>query len=326
MNKILRGNIYFLIIILISVFGSFITVPIINTLGVTNMGFTLMLNHIMLFLVPALIYMLVTKSNFKKTFRLNKLSLKNIGFIILLAILVQPIMSLCSLVSAYFFPNNVAEFVGQISDMPYWQMLLIMAVTPAITEEVTLRGVILSNYDQVSPIKASIITGILFGIFHMSPQQFLYAALLGILMAYLVRITNSIFASVLIHFLINGWSVTLQKIMTKVTEMLNMEDAVKQASEATLTLQDVLVTGTMFAVFSIASGTLIFLILRHMTEKQAVIIKEQSIAIEESENYGVSVREEKKYKDSIINYIPIFVSLIIYFGYVALDLFIRSKA
>lgn len=324
MNKVLRGNIYFLIIILISVFGGIITVPIIKALGITNIGYTLMLNHVMLFLVPALIYMLITRSNFKKTFRLNKLSLKNVGFIILLAILVQPIMSLCSLISAYFFPNNVAEFVGQISDMTYWQMLLIMAVTPAITEEVTIRGVILSNYDEVSPIKAAVITGILFGIFHMSPQQFLYATLLGILMAYLVRITNSIFSSVLIHFLINGWSVTLQKLMTKLTEILNMEEAVKQASETTITLQDLLITGTMFAVFSVAAGTLIFLILRHMTEKQSAINMAQPI--QEVSNMEGTVRgNDRKFKDSIVNYIPIFVSLIIYVGYVALDLFLRSK-
>lgn len=320
MNKVLRGNIYFLIIILISIFGGIITVPITNALGISNIGYRLMINHFILFLVPALIYMLVTKSNLKKTFRLNKLSLKNIGFIILITILVQPIISLCALISSYFFHNNVAEFVDKIGNIPYWQMLLIMAVTPAITEEVTLRGVILSNYDEVSPIKASVITGILFGIFHMSPNQFLYATVLGILMAYLVRITNSIISSVLMHFLINGWSVTLQKLMSKLTEMLNMEEAVKQASEATITLKDLLVTGTMLGVFSVAAATLIFIILKHMTEKQREINMKQSI----QDLGGIEV-DNRKFKDSILNYVPIFISLIIYFGYVALELYLRSK-
>lgn len=313
MNKVLRGNLYFLMIIIISIFGGIITVPIIKALGITNPGFMLMTNHFLLFVVPALIYLLVTRSNVRKTLRLNKLSWKNVGFIILLAILVQPIMSLCSLVSSYFFPNNVAEFVSQIQDMPYWQMLLIMAVTPAISEELTIRGVILSNYDEVSPIKASIITGIIFGIFHMSPQQLLYASILGMLMAYLVRITNSIFSSVLIHFLINGWSVTMQKILTKLTSILDMDEAVAEASSTTLTLNDVIMTSIPLAIFSIGAGVLIWLILKTMLETS-----KREMIMQESENQIISADGTVAWrtKDSIVNYIPLFAAVFIYIIYV----------
>lgn len=319
MNKVLRGNIYFLIIILVALVGPYITSPIARVIGINNIGFMLMFNHFTLFIVPAIIYMIVTKSNFKKTFRLNKLSWSNIGFTILLAILAQPIMNLCALVSSYFFPNNVAEFVGQINYMPYWQMLLIMAVTPAITEEVTMRGVILSNYDEVSPIKAAIITGILFGIFHMSPQQFLYATLLGILMAYLVRITNSIFSAVLLHFLINGWTVTLQKLITKISETFNLENAVDQAADTTLQLGDLISMAALLIPFAIGAGALIWCILRHMNNKQKSIIASQTVL-------GVSEDSANKtqFKDSIVNYIPIFISLVLYFGFVALDMYVRS--
>ena len=85
---------------------------------------------------------------------------------------------------------------------------------PAITEEITIRGIVLSGYDNKNIYVACIASGLLFGIMHLDPQQFLYATVLGFILALVVRITNSIFASAIIHFIINGTSITMQKIVS----------------------------------------------------------------------------------------------------------------
>ena len=44
------------------------------------------------------------------------------------------------------------------------------------------------------------VTGLLFGIMHLDAQQFLYATILGFVLALVVRITNTIFASAINSF------------------------------------------------------------------------------------------------------------------------------
>ncbi|MGL4774320.1 MAG: lysostaphin resistance A-like protein, partial [Clostridium sp.] len=216
MKKVFRANLYFFIIIILEIFVPQIMVTIYRAIGMTDLRVALVVNHLVIFIVPAIIYVIVTKSNVKETFKLNKLYLKDIGMIFLLSIVARPAMSFFSLITSMFFDNNVAEVLDTISATPYAILLLIIAVLPSITEEVTLRGVILSGYDDKGMIKASIVTGLMFGIFHLDGQQFLYASVLGFVLALLVRITNSIFASALLHFLINGTSVTLQQILLKI--------------------------------------------------------------------------------------------------------------
>ena len=110
---------------------------------------------------------------------------------------------------------NVGEFVNNIISAPYILLLAVMALLPAISEEITLRGVILSGYNNKNRYVAAAITGLFFGILHLDPQQFLYTAALGFIFALVVRITGSIYSSMIMHFIINGTSVT----MLKVTEL-----------------------------------------------------------------------------------------------------------
>ena len=64
MNKVFKSNLYFLIIMLISIFvPSLILAPIYSVLGITNPLLILALNHITIFLIPAIIYTIITKSN-----------------------------------------------------------------------------------------------------------------------------------------------------------------------------------------------------------------------------------------------------------------------
>jgi sodium transport system permease protein len=88
--------------------------------------------------------------------------------------------------------------------------LLLIALTPAICEEVLFRGVILRGLaTRMAPSAAIVITGLLFGIFHLDVHRLLPTALLGILLSWLAFQSGSLVPSMVAHFLNNAILVTL---------------------------------------------------------------------------------------------------------------------
>jgi hypothetical protein len=101
-----------------------------------------------------------------------------------------------------------------------------MAITPAIVEEVTFRGIILRNYQSQTVLAACLVNGLLFGIFHGNINQFLYAFLLGAVFCYIVHLTGSIIPAMLIHFIINASSITLVVIANIIDKYLVTSDQI----------------------------------------------------------------------------------------------------
>lgn len=100
-----------------------------------------------------------------------------------------------------------AEMIEQVlgADLALWYVLLVVAVTPAICEEVMFRGYLQRQVERSLGVVASIVlVGLLFGAFHLRPTQFLPLATLGVYLGFSVWVTGSLWTGVLIHFLNNG--------------------------------------------------------------------------------------------------------------------------
>ena len=261
MKKVREVNIYFFIILLLQLFLP--VYMIFQWLNITDIRWILFINHIIIFIVPAIIYLLLTKQSPKKALRLNKLYFKDIILIIGLAFVCQPIMTFFSLISQFFFENEIGNFVGEIVNTPYWILLLLVAVLPAITEEITIRGVVLSGYDNKNIYVACAASGLLFGIMHLDPQQFLYATVLGFILALVVRITNSIFASALIHFIINGTSITMQKIVS----LLPMES--NDTSLQALSISEKISYSITYAIIALVFSAFAYLIIKKLKDNNS---------------------------------------------------------
>ncbi len=90
-----------------------------------------------------------------------------------------------------------------------WHLLVIAAV-PALCEEVFFRGFVQRNMERGLGIAAGIvITGVIFGFFHLRFSQAVPLALIGIYLAYLAWQTGSVWIPVVIHFVNNGAMVFL---------------------------------------------------------------------------------------------------------------------
>lgn len=309
MKKVFKANIYFLIILLIEVLGPYALRPIYLTIGLSDTRLILLFNHLILFLIPAIIYLIVTKSYFKDTLRLNKLHWKDTLLIILLGFIVQPVMTFFSLIATFFFNNEVGSFISEITSTPYILLLGLVALLPSITEEITIRGIVLSGYNNKNKYVAALVTGLFFGILHLDPQQFLYATVLGFIFALVVRITNSIYASMIIHFIVNGTSVTLAKISKIISDSLPI------ATEATeLTLRNIsfgekmlllLVYGFIAIIFSIFIFLIIYA-LEKLNEKRKI-------------GDGKILKEEEYIKEKVID-IPFILIIIVYIVIMAITM------
>ena len=167
----------------------------------------MLLAQLLSFLPPIIFYFLYTKKDIRKTLRLNPLGWKNILLIISFGVSIQPVMSLLSYVMSLFFPNPVEQSVTGIHASGLLLSMLSVAVIPAFLEEVFSRGILLSGYRFLGKWKAAFFSALLFGLLHMNPQQLPYAFVVGFLFCFLVERTDSLYASILPHMVINGTTV-----------------------------------------------------------------------------------------------------------------------
>ncbi|MEM7356715.1 MAG: CPBP family glutamic-type intramembrane protease, partial [Acidobacteriota bacterium] len=112
--------------------------------------------------------------------------------------------------SAYLFPIPKSLLEGATesllpSGMPLWELLFLVAILPGICEEIAFRGVLLHALRRsFHPIALCLVTGLVFGLFHISLIRLLPTAALGVLLAAVTLLTGSIFPAMLWHALNNA--------------------------------------------------------------------------------------------------------------------------
>ena len=129
----------------------------------------------------------------------------------LLAVLLHPAMMQLGSVIRVLYPlhPSIESQLGQVEHVlasaPLWQLILLLALTPAICEELAFRGFILSGLRRMGhKWGAIVLCSVFFGLTHGLLQQSLAACIVGILIGYVVVKTGSLWPGVLYHFAHNG--------------------------------------------------------------------------------------------------------------------------
>lgn len=284
MKPIFRGNSFVLILVALQFIGSLI---LSNTIGAKmTTGQLLVFSQVAFLLLPTVIYFILTKKPVKETLKLNKLYVTDIICLVLIGILCYPIAGLCANISSIFFENNVQAVVNELDGTSFFTLIGIMALTPAICEEVVMRGVVLSEYKYKSTFKAAVMNGLIFGLMHLSGQQFLYAAILGFVFAYIVRTTGSLFSTMIVHFVFNGLNMTMSYMASK----FQSDTAIESAPMITDTFLTAIVTLSIMAAIS---GIIIWIFIRSMKRKREKL----NIVIE-----GHDENEEENFSDDVWRY------------------------
>ena len=137
------------------------------------------------------------------------LSPKTVGCLAALAFFAQFVCSIVMAVMAFVFPDVFKEYQKlmegvDISVLPAWATLFIVAVWAPLAEEIVFRAMIFRTLRRGFVFwPAAVLSGIAFGVYHMNLIQGVYASLMGILLAYIYEKTNSLLGVYLFHLSFN---------------------------------------------------------------------------------------------------------------------------
>lgn len=231
------------------------------------------------------VYNKITKTNYVNASLLKpKFSWKNLVFSILIALI-----TLFGSLYLIKYITYLMETIGYNPDsslpLPLsnagWLVLniLILALAPAICEELIYRGVVFNGLRKFGKVGAIFISALLFALAHGSAMQFFYQFILGLVLAWIVVKTGSIVYSMVVHF-VNNAIVVIDNYITIHTGFLE---------ETKFTP---LIIAIAFVAAAVAGG-LLWLILHFTKEKK----KENQISYNQIYNETYT-KENRKFSSS----------------------------
>ena len=132
--------------------------------------------------------------------------------------------------------------------------ITVLAVTPAICEELLFRGYVLRQAERGLGVAGGILfTGIIFGFYHLRLSQVIPLSVLGIYLAYLVWRTGSLWPAIIVHFLNNLFSILIGTYISSRPD-LNMTDIeTLQIPWYILLVGFVVMAGVLFSIQKVAT-------------------------------------------------------------------------
>lgn len=171
---------------------------------------TLVIQQLTMIACPAVFMGLLLTTSLRATFRLRMPRLSSLLMGIGLAVLMHPISIEMSVfvVERGILPPAPAAGLGVLktamSQANPWLVITVFALTPAICEELAFRGFILSGLARGGRLTGAIIlSSLMFGIFHLIPQQAFNAAIVGLLIGLIAVHSRSIFPAMAFHLVSN---------------------------------------------------------------------------------------------------------------------------
>ncbi|MBU5293590.1 CPBP family intramembrane metalloprotease [Anaerosalibacter bizertensis] len=164
-------------------------------------------------LIPVSIYLILNKKDIKRILKLNPLNKQSLLLIPIIWIFMLPLSLFIITVYNYLFGDALANIIFEETTNNLISTFIFTAFTPAIIEEVFMRGIILDGYRYKNIFTASIINGLMFGMLHLNTFQFSHTFVAGIVASFLVYSTNSIYSSMLIHLINNSFPILMDLII-----------------------------------------------------------------------------------------------------------------
>lgn len=160
--------------------------------------------------LPGISYLVTRKLSVKEGLGVRAVGWKDWLLMIPLAFCLDKIAEFINVVSQLFATNSIGSHVAElVIKYPFPVAFFVVAVMPALCEELIYRGVLFRGYRKSGVLIAVLLTAFLFGMMHMNLNQFSYAFVLGVIFAFVTEIIGSILPAVLLHIYINGKSVVV---------------------------------------------------------------------------------------------------------------------
>ena len=212
----------FLLGVLVLVLGFFVQLAVGGSMPVSWLG---LVKSILIVLVatigmPAVLMAMFLTRNPRKSLRLRLSSVSGTCAAVLMAVCFHPLITWFSGFVLYVYPlqgdaMGKSEFVSGLVDQApgLWAIILLMAVAPAVFEELAYRGFILSGLEGMrNRWHAILITSVLFGIAHFAIQQAIITFVIGMILGVIAIETRSLIPCMLYHATHNSITVLLPRV------------------------------------------------------------------------------------------------------------------
>jgi sodium transport system permease protein len=157
---------------------------------------------------------------------------------VVLAIALHPAISLLQSVVAKIYPisDSLKPAMQVLQEMfqsaNVWVLILVIAVLPALCEELAFRGFILSGFRHVGhKWRAILYSAIFFSLAHGIIQQSMIACMVGVIIGYLAVQTGSIFPCIAFHMVHNAMVVVNSRLTSDMFSHSSVLCALAKPSE-----------------------------------------------------------------------------------------------
>lgn len=244
-----------------------------------------MAGQILFILLPALIFSKLIYENVGKIIRLRIPDWTEIILFVVGIGILTPLLQSYLYIQNYYIEvwakhsesiNTLKSFfdsLNELVDKTYGNLLrasnipelllvvLVVAVVPAVSEEVMFRGFIQRSFElKIKPFIAAFLTAIFFSLYHFNPYGLIPLAVLGFYFGFAAYTSKTLLIPVLLHFLNNFTAVMLYFIIGS-EELIKSDVSAKSGEDLGFYT---LVTIALTIVFAL----LIVLIKKYYSQKQ----------------------------------------------------------
>ncbi|MDE7439000.1 MAG: CPBP family intramembrane metalloprotease [Clostridia bacterium] len=176
------------------------------------------INYLLTPIMIAICVLFITKRNKIGFEQIFPIKCKPKYYLISVLLIFGLLFSLSNLngVSVEFFklfgykPRESSSYFPNMSGGLVVPAFIVIAILPAIFEELMFRGLLLNCCQNgMGSIRAILVTGFCFSLFHGSPEQTVYQFIAGCAFAFIAVRSGSILPSMLMHFINNALIVIL---------------------------------------------------------------------------------------------------------------------
>ena len=184
----------------------------------------------------AIVFCLVRKVKISEVLPIKKITLRDFAGCVVLLIGTYLISMLSVFITAFIFPSSASE-AGELGSFLYEKglglipLLLIVAVLPGICEETLHRGALLSTFRGLDKEWIAVLcVGLFFSLNHVSILRGPFTFILGAVFAYIVIKKNNILLTMIMHSMLNSFSVIVSYFTYKNNVTVNTDISVDASS------------------------------------------------------------------------------------------------
>ena len=193
----------------------------------------------------------------------RKIKISTILLSVVYTLLCMPLVTVVNAISMLFVDNTVVAISSEILALPFPISLLIIAMIGPFSEEFVFRGIMYNSYRKDgNALGAVLLSALVFGFMHMNLNQAGYAFVIGIALAVLMIATGSIWAPIVMHFIINAQSVCMMYIAEY------FMPGSLAAESAAMTKQELLMTIGIYSVIAAVTTVLAVCLLIFIADRE----------------------------------------------------------